>query len=203
MVDDADQHLGHDRAAHRPEPLAAGAQLGLLEDVVPERRLPLPAGDADLVARERVDPERGRDGLAGRQPGGQPALQVAHGERAELGLVHLARDLGRQPDQRRDEPPVDRLGALRRGRAARQVEELAPVDLALGGHGPEADQVREQRERLAARPQAVGVADLAVAIAEGAVGELDRQRRRVGRVEPAPAAVAHRAASSSPTSRGR
>ena len=37
-VDEADEDLGHDARAHRPEPLAAHSNLRLLEDVVPERR---------------------------------------------------------------------------------------------------------------------------------------------------------------------
>src|SRR5919108_379558 len=66
-VDDPDQDLADDAAADRPEPLAAAAVLGLLEDVEPQRRLQPPAagGEAGLLGGQRLDPEVAGDRLAG------------------------------------------------------------------------------------------------------------------------------------------
>lgn len=41
--DDPDQHVGDDAAAHRPEKVAVSSDVGLTEDVEPERRFDVPA----------------------------------------------------------------------------------------------------------------------------------------------------------------
>ena len=63
-LNEADEHLGDDTRAHRPETLAAPFHLGFLEDVLPERCGRIEAergGDAairprrDLRSRERCE----------------------------------------------------------------------------------------------------------------------------------------------------
>src|SRR5215218_5810848 len=65
-VDDADHDLADQPAADRAEAFTAGAVLGLLEQVEPERRLLIPAGrpEADLLGGERLHSEASGHRLA-------------------------------------------------------------------------------------------------------------------------------------------
>jgi hypothetical protein len=115
-------------------------------------------------------------------PGGPAAQQVTDGQRVVGGGVDGAGDLLGQSDEARGEAAVEAFGALR-GRAAGHVEYLREVQAAVGGHRTEPDQVGEERHRGTAVDESVRVPDLAVAVAEGRVGELQRdvgpqQRRR-------------------------
>jgi hypothetical protein len=193
-VDDPDEDLRDDPPADRAERLAAAHDVGLLEHVVPERRLGVPAvlAHRDLLGRQDALAEVARDVLAARQAGAEPALEVPDGERLVLGCRELAGDGGGQADERRHQPPVDELRALRRRRRAREVEEHPPVGRALGRDRTEAHEPREEPHRLHRRVEPVALADLAVAVAERRVGELDGDERRAARAEQAPAAVTHR-----------
>ena len=108
------------------------------------------------------------------------ALEVATGERA-VGLhLDLARDRMRERDQGGHQLAVDQLRALRR-RSAGNVEEPVPLDGALSGDRPEAEQVREQAQPPRPRVELELLADLAVAVAEGGIRELERDPRRGAR----------------------
>jgi hypothetical protein len=65
-VDDAHEDLTDDPPADRPQPVASVQDLGLLEDVEPQRRLlgPSVLGEADLRGAQRGHPEALRDGFA-------------------------------------------------------------------------------------------------------------------------------------------
>ena len=82
-----DQHLADDPASDRTEPVAVVQDLGLLEDVEPQRRLAVPAvlGEANLLGGQRRDAEAAGDGLARGQADGLAALQVAVGQRRVVG----------------------------------------------------------------------------------------------------------------------
>jgi hypothetical protein len=104
------------------------------------------------------------------------ALEVAASERA-IGLdFDLARDRGRERDQGGHQRAVDQLRALRRWSAG-NVEQPVPLDGALGGDRPEAEQVREQAQPSRPRVELELLADLAVAVAEGSVREFERDPR--------------------------
>ena len=89
-VHEADEDLGDDPGADRPQPLAVLADVRLLQDVIPKRRRLMQAellGDGaivaarDLVRGQRIlDAHRLGDILAGRQAEIDAALQVAEGE---------------------------------------------------------------------------------------------------------------------------
>src|SRR5918996_6177771 len=99
-------------------------------------------------------------------------LEIAAGERLVGLLPGLSRKRGRQLDQRGRQPPVDPLGALGRP-LARDVEEERPVDAAGGRDGGETEEIGEQAMLRRAVVEHVVISDLAMAIAEGAVGELE------------------------------
>src|SRR4051812_11947759 len=88
----------------------------------------------------------------------------------------LARNRMRERDQRGHQLAVDQLRALRRWTAG-NVEEPVPLDGALGGDRPEAEQVREQAQPPRPRVELEVLADLAVAVAEGGVREFERDPR--------------------------
>ena len=158
-----------------PEPVAVVQDLGLLEDVEPQRRLPGPPalGETHLLGGQRGHAEATGDGLAGGQPDGLAALQVAVRQRRVVGARLGPGDCGGQRDQRCREPRVDALGALGR-RVTLDVDLQRPVDGVLGRDRAEAHQVGEHRAGAEVRVDLVAVADLGVAVAVGGVGELER-----------------------------
>src|SRR5439155_14305946 len=136
---------------------------GLLQHVVPERRLALPlVRQRQLAVLQRLDAEPARDRLAGGEPDAAAALEVADRERVEVVVGDVARDLQREIDQRPRQPAVDLLRTLRRLVAA-QVEEQRQVDDAPRGHREEANEIGEVRI-LAYVGELVSVADMAVAV---------------------------------------
>ena len=137
-VDDPDQHLADDPAADGAELLAVVQDVGLLEDVEPQRRLAVPAvlGEADLLGAERGHAEAAGDRLAGGQADGLAALEVAGGQRRVVGARLGPGDLGGQRDQRAGQPRVDALGALRRRVARRRRSCSVQSTACSGGTGP-------------------------------------------------------------------
>ena len=178
--------------------------LGLLEEVEPERCLLPPAGraQADLLGGERLDPEPAGQRLPGGQPDPLAALEVADGQGGVVAAADPGDGLG-EVDEAGRQAAVDPLGPLGR-RPARQVEQVRPVDRQGGRDRAEAEQVGQQRDRLGVAVHLVAVADLAVAVAEGGVGELERDEGRArGRpVVPGPAGQ-ELAGQASPVTRGR
>ncbi len=192
-LDRAEEHLADQAAADRPElPAAVAQRLGLLQHVVPERRVlhaevASPPGRAPAPDPRAMAPSAAmRRAMAWPEGSSQawPAEQVALGERGWLvGCGTL------QPHQRRRHPPADRPAALRHLEA--DLEEVAEVD--LGAQRPRADHAAD---RLALHPvvEAVAVAQLDVAVAEGRGDELERQEGRLALgADMKPAALLDRA----------
>jgi hypothetical protein len=86
-VNDPDEDLADDPAADRTQLVAVVHDLGLLEDVEPQRRLadPPELGETDFGSAERADPEFLRDRLARPEPDRVTTLQIAGGERRVFG----------------------------------------------------------------------------------------------------------------------
>jgi hypothetical protein len=110
VIDDAGQHLAHDQGAHLAEQLTVLLRVGLLEHVVPERRLALPSVlvEPALAGTQGLHPHPPRDRLSGRQASRDPPLQVPHGQRLVIDLVEHTRDVLGEVDQRRRQPAVER-----------------------------------------------------------------------------------------------
>ena len=162
-----------------PELVAVVQDLGLLEDVEPQRRLAGPAvlGEPDLLggsARARRGGARRPRPRRGRRPGraagrGWPATRSRCPARTPEICVGSA---------------ISGAGSRASMRLARwagawpvDVDLQRPVDRVLGRDRAEAHQVGEHRARAEVRVDLVAVADLGVAVAVGGVGELERDVR--------------------------
>src|SRR3954464_5120487 len=85
------------------------------------------------------------------------------------------------------EPAVASLRSLR-GWVAGQVEDQREIEAPAGGYRPEPGEVGEERYFGTTAGEPVSVADLAVAVAEGRVGELQRDAGLSRRRREPPAA---------------
>ena len=98
VVDDTHEHLAHDQRADRSEPLTVLPRLGLLEDVVPQWCLAGPAvvGQPGFLGSERLRADRTGDRFSGRQRGCVATQQIPYRQRAVVGVVERAGDVGWQ-----------------------------------------------------------------------------------------------------------
>ena len=99
-------------------------------------------------------------------------------------IVELPGDVDGQLEERLGQTAIDRAGP-RSSWLASDLEEKAPIDHAVGGHGTKADQVGEKRQVVAAALDAVGVPHLRVTVPKCGVGKLERDRDSSGGSEEA------------------
>jgi len=163
-----EEGLADDAAPHGPEAGAAGGELGLLEDVEPQRGR---VRGAEVAAGEHLGFEVAGDVLARGQLQRLTALEVAQRQRgAGAGEV----------EQGGDEARVDEPAGL--GCGAAGGEEQRPVDGPAAGQAAAAPEVVERADRVTGgedgqlghrRVEVVDAAHLAVAEPERGGGELD------------------------------
>src|SRR5262245_31770785 len=175
QIEQADQDLADDSSANRTQPVAVGADGRLPKNVKPQRRLAAPPGRsrADLVSRERRYAEVPGNRLTGRQRHPLPALEVAYCERMKLLDLAVAGDHHRQLDQCADQPAVD-LPRTVGGRPSRQIEHTRPVHALVGRDGPEADEIRENRDGDSLIVQLIFLTNLPVSVPIRGICELER-----------------------------
>ena len=149
------------RAPTGPSRLPLHWNVSLPLDVIPERRLAVPANPrrADLVVGQRCFIEATRDGLARRKSDTLSPFEIADGKRVELFDMGLTSQRDRKSDERADEAAINLLGAGRR-RSAVRIEEAGPVDTVIARHGSKSDQVWKDRCRRARPVQRITVTNL-------------------------------------------
>src|SRR5262245_34673912 len=184
-----DEYLADDAAPDRTETAPAGSHIGLTQDVVPERRLTVPTGGAgsDFVGRQRPFAEMPGDLFSRGQPDPFAALEIAHGERAELLDFTRAGDCHGQGNQRSHESSVQLPGSLRR-RISLSIEYKRPVDPMLWRDRLKSQQVWKDRHGLGAVLEKIAMSNLPVAVAIRGIRELERDERLLGSVVTA---IAH------------
>src|SRR5438477_4344823 len=109
-VEDREQHLADDQRTDGPQALTALANLRLLEQVVPKRRLARPSelAEPDLFAEEGLLLDERRDRFTGGQSGGHAALEISHREGLEVLILELPGDVHRQLEERLGQAAIDR-----------------------------------------------------------------------------------------------
>src|SRR5258708_21599253 len=152
-IEETHQDFADNARANRPEPIATAPNVSFALNVVPERRLAVPANprSADLVTGQWCFIETTRDGLARRKSDALPALEIADGKGVKLFDMRLTRQCDGKSDQRADQAAIDLLGT-RRWRSALLIQQSRPPDTALAPHGSKSDQVWKDR---GGRPRAV------------------------------------------------
>src|SRR5260370_26361777 len=141
-IEETHQAFADTARANRPEPIATAPNVSLPLDVIPERRLAVPANPrrADLVVGQRCFIEATRDGLARRKSDTLPALEIADGKGVKLFDMRLTRQCDRKSDQRADQTAIDLLGT-RRWRSAPCIEPSRPVNTVIARDASKTHQV--------------------------------------------------------------
>src|SRR5262245_64369244 len=115
------------------------------------------------------------------QPDPFAALEIAHGERAELLDCTRACDRHRQGNHRSHESSVQLPGSLRR-RKSRRIEDERPVDPMAWRDGLKSQQVWEHRYGRRTVLKKIAMSDLPVPVAIRRIRELERDERLSGSV---------------------
>src|SRR5258706_84850 len=141
-IEQTHQDFADNARANRPELISTAPYVSLALDVVPERRLAVPAypRSADLVTGQRCFIETTRDCLARRKSDTLPAREIPDGKGVELFDMRLTRQCDGKRDQRANQPAVDLLGTCC-WRSVLRIEQSRPVDTVIARHGSKSDQV--------------------------------------------------------------